>query len=244
MSKGIICCITRSEALRFACQYLRSLGLPVTDKCAPDVQHLLLPVPSFPNGSEYLAHLLSDLPEDVIVSGGNLDSPMLHTYRTVDFLQDPYYLADNAAITADCAVQILENQLVELPKNLPVLILGWGRIGKCLGQRLRQNGADVTIAARKPADLAMIRALGCHAVPICQISDTLTRYRAIFNTVPEMILPDGNIPENCIAIELASKPGMAGDRILSARGLPGKMAPAASGKLIAETFIRLSLKEA
>ena len=44
-----------------------------------------------------------------------------------------------------------------------------------------------------------------------------------------------------IAMELASSPGMSGDHIISARGLPGKYAPEESGKLIAETFIRLSL---
>lgn len=244
MSKGIICCIQRSEALRFAYQYLRSIGLPVTDKCAPDVQHLLLPVPSFANENGYLAHLLSDLSDDVIISGGNLDSPLLHSYKTVDFLQDPYYLAENAAITANCAVQILENHLGEIRQGLPVLILGWGRIGKCLAQALRQKGADVTVAARKPEDLAMIHALGYHSTPICHVADSLGRYRGIFNTVPEMILPELQISETSVAIELASKPGMAGDRIISARGLPGKMAPVISGKLIADTFIRLSMKEA
>ena len=58
-----------------------------------------------------------------------------------------------------------------------------------------------------------------------------------------MILPDIRLGSNCTAIELASTPGMAGDGIIPARGLPGKMAPAESGKLIAETFIRLSLRK-
>ena len=48
---------------------------------------------------------------------------------------------------------------------------------------------------------------------------------------------------DAVAVELASTPGMAGDNIISALGLPGKMAPESSGKLIAETFLRLSKEE-
>lgn len=240
MFKGTVLCIPRSEAVRHAAKYLHELGITVTEKCAPDVTHLLLPVPSFPAGDEYLAHFLTELPDEVIVSGGNLRSPLLEHYRCVDFLQDPYYLAENAAITADCALGIVENKLPQL-EGRPVLVLGWGRIGKCLGQLLRCKGADVTIAARKTADLAMIRALGYRSDPIGQVQDSLLRYDAILNTVPEMILRSMVTKPDCVILELASKPGMLGSGIVNARGLPGKMAPARSGKLIAETFIRLSL---
>ena len=230
----------RSEAVRHAACCLSEIGISVTERAAPDVTHLLLPVPSFPSGDEYLAHYLTELPDEVIVSGGNLRSPLLEHYRCVDFLQDPYYLAENAAITADCALELVEEKLPE-PSGQRALVLGWGRIGKCLGQLLRSKGIEVTIAARKPADLAMIRALGYGAEPISQVRDTLLRYDAVLNTVPELILPEIRTKPGCVILELASKPGMTGPGILSARGLPGKMAPERSGKLIAETFIRLSL---
>ena len=60
----------------------------------------------------------------------------------------------------------------------------------------------------------------------------------ILNTIPAMVLKQ--VPSDSVAIELASKAGMAGENIISARGLPGKMRPEESGKLIAETFMRLS----
>lgn len=239
MFKGTILCIPRSEAVRHAEDYLSELGLHVTRTAAPDVTHLLLPVPSFPAGDEYLAHILADLPDDVIISGGNLSSPLLENYRVVDFLQDPYYLAANAAITARCAAKIIQSK-AEL-REQKILILGWGRIGKCLGFLLQQLGADVTIAARKAGDLAMIEALGFHSIPIAHASDSLDRCNVIANTVPAMILPKMECSKDCIALELASKPGMQGSNIINARGLPGRLAPAESGKLIAETFIRLSI---
>ena len=229
--------LKRNSAMEYAANYMAELGLDVAESPGSDVSHLLLPVPSFSGGSKYITPVLAALPKTITVSGGNLNHLALEHYRTVDFLQDPYYLAHNAAITAKCAAALVEKDY----KSLPVLILGWGRIGKCLGKLLREMGADVTISARKTADLAMIQALGMHSIPIETVARTLLHYRVIFNTVPEMILPDMVCHPDCVAVELASNPGMSGGNILSARGLPGKYAPEESGKLIAETFIRLSL---
>lgn len=239
MFDGTILCIRRSEAVRWAGEYLEEMGLHVTHTAAPDVTHLLLPVPSFLRGDEYLAHILADLPEDVIISGGNLSSALLENYSCVDFLQDPYYLAENAAITARCAAKLLQTKR-EL-KNCRVLILGWGRIGKCLGFILRDLGSKVTIAARKSNDLAMIKALGFDSVPIAEAGAEIMRFDIIVNTVPAMILPQMQCSKDCIALELASKPGMAGEQIINGRGLPNRLAPEESGKLIAETFLRLSI---
>ena len=237
MPKETICCICRSGAVGYAAEYLAERGFHVTENPGPDVTHLLLPVPSFSAGADYLPFILAELPDQVIVAGGNLDSAMLHGYRTVDFLRDPYYLADNAAITAECALRIVEEK-TEL-RGCSVLVLGWGRIGKCLGKLLQERGADVTIAARKDADLAMIHALGCKYAQIRSVDKNLTQYRVILNTVPSMILPEMVTAPEAVILELASKPGMQGDNIISARGLPGKMAPKKSGKLIVDTFVRL-----
>ena len=241
MLKGTILCLKRSEALRHAAYHLSAMGIHITDQCAPDVTHLLLPVPSFSNGDEYLAHLLAKLPDDVIISGGNLSSPLLEGYRYLDFLQDPYYLAENAAITARCAAEIVENRFGTSTAGKDILIIGWGRIGKCLGSLLDRSGASVTIAARRASDLAMIRALGCRSIHTADLSPELIRYDAIVNTVPELLLPDIQAKDGAILLELASKAGMTGENIIDGRGLPNKMAPSSSGKLIADTFVRLSL---
>ena len=241
MFEGTVLCVQRSEAIRFAARHLASLGITVTDKCAPDVAHLLLPVPSFPTGDTYLAHLLSDLPDTVKISGGNLTSPLLKGYQTVDFLQDPYYLADNAAITASCTIDILENRLAGNLSGKRALIIGWGRIGKCLGPMLKARNIEVSITARKSMDLAMIHALGYRPLTIEDAAAEIAIFDVILNTVPVLQLPDITGKTDSVILELASKPGVTGSTVIEARGLPGKMAPAKSGKLIADTFIRLSL---
>jgi len=243
MFQGTILCVPRSDAIRRAGDYLSDIGLQITRKAAPDISHVLLPVPSFSTGDEYLAHILADLPDSVIISGGNLTSPLLKGYATVDFLQDPYYLAENAAITASCALQIVKNKLKISLNGCQVLVVGWGRIGKCLCRLFEKEGAAVTAAARKAQDRAMASALGCRSISIDDAANETAHYDVIANTVPSMVLPEIQAKENAVILELASKPGMSGARILDCRGLPGKIAPEASGKLIAKTFIRLSLGE-
>lgn len=240
MFHGTILYVPRSEAIRYAARELDAKGLCVTEKCAPDVTHLLLPVPSFTNGDGYLAHLLAKLPEDMIIFGGNLTSPLVAGYPIVDLLKDPYYLADNAAITARCAIQMLKDRITDF-SGKTALIIGWGRIGKCLCPLLSDLGIQVTIAARKIPDLAMIHALRYQPLEIQNAAPELHHFDMILNTVPELLFPNAQVADGAIVLELASKPGITAPSVIDARGLPGKLAPAESGKLIAETFIRLSL---
>ena len=241
MFKGTILCLPRSEAIRHAQMYLSEMGLRITQKPAPDISHVLLPVPSFSSGDEYLAHILGDLPDDVIISGGNLTSPLLEGYATVDFLQDPYYLAQNAAITASCALQIAETERRMPLDGCAALVIGWGRIGKCLCRLLEKEGANITVAARKDSDRAMVTALGCRGISIDAAAAESDRYDVIMNTAPALVLPNIKQKDGAVILELASKPGISGKNILNCRGLPGKMAAEISGRLIAETFVRLSL---
>ena len=98
-------------------------------------------------------------------------------------------------------------------------------------------GEAVTVTCRKAEDRCILRALGYAAKDPADLSDTLQQYRVIFNTAPAEVLRE--VPRDIIKIDLASKPGILGSDVIQARGLPGKMAPESSGKLIARTVIRL-----
>lgn len=237
-----------SPALTIAKEALIRRGCNVADQPGADITHLLLPVPSFEadgtvKGGGQLQPILEQLPPNITVLGGNLSHPQLSGFQTVDFLRDPLYLAENAAITAHCAVKLALEKLPATLQNCQVLILGWGRIGKCLGALLKAMGANVTIAARKENDRAMAKALGYDAVDPSRLSYGLMRYRVIFNTAPALTLDAEKVLHcrpDCLKIDLASVSGIAGDGVLWARGLPGKDAPETSGNLIAKTAIRLA----
>ena len=168
--------------------------------------------------------------------------PIVQSSPTIDLLRNESYLANNAAITAECALQVAYNRSPDTMQGTPILILGWGRIGKCLAKLLFAIGADVNVAARKEADLAMINALGYNAIAYSQLPSYLPRYHIIFNTVPIMILPEvlsNQCHKDCIKIDLASSAGIGGSNVVTARGLPGKLAPEANGRLIANSVLEL-----
>ncbi len=232
--------IGHTAAIIYAAATLHDIGYPLLPFPDREATHLLLPVPSFESqgivrGGGDISQILALLPRDVTIVGGNLDCPALQGYQTIDLLKDPYYTAENANITAHCAVELAMNKLPVTLDEQPVLVIGWGRIGKCLARLLAGMGARVTVAARKEQDRAMLKALGYGAVDTQEL-DT-TSYRVIFNTVPVMLIP--NCGGNALKIDLASKPGIGGSDVIWARGLPGKDAPESSGALIAKTIVRL-----
>lgn len=238
MDQRIFYAAGTSAALDQAVHQLKRYAIPFTRTPDRSVTHLLLPAPC----REDMSELMKKLSLDVTVIGGKLDRPEFFGYRCIDLLEDEGYLCQNAAITAHCALQVAAQHLPITLEDCPILVIGWGRIGKCLSALLRQSGSQVSIAARKEKDRAMIRALGYEAEDPQHLDNILRCYRAIFNTVPEPILSQDRLAQcrpDCLKIELASKPGLIGDDVIQALGLPSKMAPESSGKLIARSVLRM-----
>ncbi len=245
MNQRVFYAAGTSPALTVAARELEKRGANVVSEPAKNVTHLLLPVPCRMDDVE-LGIILGQLPERITVLGGFLSSSELSGYRCFDLLKDEIYLAKNAQITADCALKVAAEKLPVVWQDCPVLIVGWGRIGKCLGRLLKSMGADVSVSARKESDRAMISALGYEAEDTGKLDYILKRYRVVFNTVPCPVLSEEQLAycrPDCLKIELASKPGIAGDDVIEAKGLPGKLAPESSGKLIARTVLRLCARK-
>lgn len=222
-----------TPALRFAQEALDRAGIvPVSD--GRNAGCWLFPVPT---GE------ISEAPgPGTQVIGGKLDRPEFSDCTRLDLLEDAQYLAENARLTAECALRILQEKLPTSIFLCPILIIGWGRIGKCLAQLLSSMGARVVVAARKPADLGMLTALGYETVSMGKLPEILPRMRVVINTAPAPVLDEGELkllPANGVKLDLASARGLAGEDVLWARGLPGKMLPEASGQLIARRVLTL-----
>lgn len=222
-----------TPALKFARETLVRSGLKLTDS-GSDAGFWLYPVPT----GEV------SLPADpgTLLIGGRLNRPEFLPYPRLDLLEDEIYLAENARLTAECALRILGEKLPTAVFGCPILIIGWGRIGKCLAQLLRSIGARVTVAARKPADLGILTALGYDAAAPSRVTEVLPKMRVVINTAPAPVLGEAELsalPENALKLDLASAKGLAGEDVLWARGLPGKMLPEASGQLIGKRALTL-----
>lgn len=220
--------------MEYAVKELESCGWIQQD----DAKIILLPVPSFdPGGCIKGGGAPEDLPPDCVIVGGNLPSALFKKHTCMDLLQNPLYLSENAAITAHCALCIVMENLTVTLQDCPILVTGWGRIGKCLVRLLRLLGAKITVAARSESDRALTEALGYESADIHNTEADLSKYRAIINTVPAMVLPEHALKtcqSGCLKIDLASTPGIAGPDVIWARGLPNLDAPESSGKLIAK----------
>ncbi len=227
MKKPIFSTFGESQALLFAKKQLLRWGYTVLAEPDESTTHLLLPVPT-PTGL-----LLPPLPPHTFILGGNVNIP-----GSFDLLKDEYYLVENAAITAGCTMQILQSY--RTLSHADVLVIGWGRIGKFLAEKLQETGAHVTLAVRKERDREDLTKLGIRAVRLSELQ--AKGYTIIINTAPAPILDQADAAEDALLVDLASRQGISGDRVIWARGLPNKMAPEASGALIAKTALRYALE--
>lgn len=240
----VVCIPFNNGALSYAGQYLLKQNITAAPLPGADVTHLLLPVPSFDadgriRGGGSIEGLLRQLPSDVTVLGGNLQHPALRDYQTIDLLQDPFYVAENAAITAHCALKYLLSALPVTLAGQQVLVIGWGRIGKCMARLLRGLDARVTVCARKESDRAMAAAL---EYGVTGPDPDVSQFRVLINTAPAQVVSESSMARcrpDAVKLDLASIQGLPGRDVILARGLPGKDTPESSGKLIADTVIRL-----
>lgn len=240
--------------MQWARRYIEQAGYQTADFPAEAATHLILPLPAFDKEGNVtrgpvFSQLLSRVSPGMQVFGGKLgeQGELLAEKgcKVTDYFLDEGLTAENAAITAEGAVQLAMSSLPVTLRGSQALVIGWGRIGQLLCRYLSGLGCEVTATARKKRDLAMIEALGYTADETGVYRKGLSRYRVIFNTVPAPVMDAKQVAEtwpDCLLVELSSGGKMenaAGRQMLLAGGLPGKTAPETAGILIGKTILRL-----
>ena len=167
------------------------------------------------------------------------------------FLREELTVA-NAAATAEAAVQVAMEHMDRSLLGMECLVLGYGRIGKLLSHRLRGMGAQVTATARKPEDLAWIKAYGLPGLKTAELDGKLKEFGVVFNTIPSMILDQtllAQLPKDCLCVDLASRQGIdlaAAERMglqtVWARSLPGRLLPRTAAEAIRDAVYYILLE--
>lgn len=202
-----------------------------------------------------LTAVLDNVPPGCIVFGARITSEIERELKKRNLAFFDYYTREeliikNAVPTAEGAIEIA---LSEMPVTLfgsNVLIIGYGRVGKALAERMSALGAYVSVSARKYSDFAWINERGLNAVHTNELANIADRYDLIVNTVPAMVLTHNvleKVRPDALIIDLASKPGgvdfnsakLLGRNVIWALSLPGKSAPVTSGKIIKETIMNI-----
>ena len=172
-----------------------------------------------------------------------------HGITITDYLQREELAVANAVPTAEGALAIAMAEVPYTIHGAHCLILGYGRVAKALAKILSAVGAHVTVAARKPKDLAWIDANGQTPLSfsaLTQGEDPLA-YDIVFNTVPEQIVGAdllSRLPSDVLLLDLASAPGgfdhdwakSHGYHVIWALSLPGKTAPVTAGRIIGDSI--------
>ena len=198
-----------------------------------------------------------DVWREGLLLGGRLP-PVLQSYkeshsvRLIDYYDDDILQLRNALPTAEGAIAIAMRELPVTVDGISAAVIGYGRIGTVVADKLHALGARVYLYARKQRDLT--RASLCHLTPMRLISDEETKSlmrlprdcRVIFNTVPHVLFTRDvleTLPRDCLYIDLASAPGgidwgaarNLGIQTVWGTALPGKCVPESAGHILADT---------
>lgn len=238
-------------------------GAPLDQALEGDI--LLLPMPVCrKNGMLHLPltdteleaeRLWARLRYDQLLLGGmtgDLSRRLMADYglTLLDYYDREETQVANAVPTAEGALQLAMESTDRTLHGSRCLIIGYGRIGRLLADRLLALGAEVTVSARKYGDLAWIEAWGCRGVQTGALTGQLDRFDLIFNTAPALILDGTRLwetREDCVIIDLASAPGgvdlEAAKRLsrqaIPAPGLPGKVAPRTAAAAIRDSVYHI-----
>ena len=235
--------------------FVNTLGLYPDDKGDISLSDVvILPVPTTRDGETVFTPLtnriipLSEIYDHtdnqlILCCNYNFQNRHCIDYNTLDS-----YALLNAVPTAEGAIKIaIESTDFTIWKS-NILVIGYGRVGKILADRLKNLGANVTVSARKPKDFASLDALGFNYINTEAIPTLYMGYDIIFNTVDAIVLHDytlKNLPCSLL-VDLSSKGGFnldyakaLGLNAMKAPALPGKVAPKTAGKILAQTVSEL-----
>ncbi|MCH5266730.1 MAG: NAD(P)-binding domain-containing protein [Lachnospiraceae bacterium] len=203
---------------------------------------ILLPVPC---PGEIREQILKDAAPGSLILGGNLPSEFVarclkQGLLVYDYLDSPSVVIQNGIATAEGAIC---EAIRHSPWNLyqhNCLVMGYGRCGSVLADRLLGMGAYVIVSARDPQKAAKAQVMGCS---LLSDNTDLSQCYFVFNTVPAPVLTSSllnRLPGDAVIIDIASAPGgcdftyceKKGLQAALYPGLPAKYAPKSSAEII------------
>lgn len=199
-------------------------------------------------------------PENLLHSGqhlfgGNIPDNLTNNLKPRGILCHDYMKDEEIAIFNSIATAegIIADIITSYPGNLyksNVIVLGYGKCGKTLADRLKSLGCIVTVCARKENALALAYSLGHNTLTLDEFSGFANEFNIIINTIPSMVITQETLyklSKETYIYDIASKPGGVDYDTAKALGihaslhlsLPGKYSPKAS----AEALYNYILKE-
>lgn len=254
---------------RYAAEHLRTLGHCVWTYAVPETTDIampekiscaVLPFPSFVGDclrsakKVEISEVLSRIEEGSVVFGGKIgrwEAAFSDRGAIVcDLFGSEPMTTQNAVPTAEGALCLAIDFSPVTLHGAKCLVVGFGRCGKAIAERLKALGSDVTVSARRDGDFAVAEALGYRTEETAVWSRGLAEYDLIFSTVPAEVFTleqVATLKPDCVFLDLASSPAVPEESRRNlhyhlAPALPARFSPKNAGILYAEA-IHQALKE-
>lgn len=207
---------------------------------------LLLPVAVT---KETLAGIIPFIHSKTYIIGGVLPDYLIDICNSenamfLDYMKIPEIAIQNAVATAEGAIcEAIKSGSINIQSSR-CLVIGYGRCGTVLADKLCSLKAHVSVLTIESADIAKAAANGYGIA-----TGDFSKYDFIFNTAPAVtITPEriNTMKGSCIIIDIASKPGGTDFGYCKSRGiiakhclgLPAIYSPKSSAKIIFDEIIK------
>ena len=138
------------------------------------------------------------------------EAALKYGFRLIEYGNIPSFVEENGAITAEGALQIAMRHRLRTLRGSDVLVIGYGGIGKPLSARLKNLGANVSVAVRREEQLWILKGEGYRPVLSKDLLQFAGEYDVIFNTAPQLLLTRPVLEQmspGVLIVDLASRPG-------------------------------------
>ena len=194
-----------------------------------------------------------NLMKDKTLIAGNISSNIYEKYKDVeiiDIMKNEKLAILNTIATAEGAIkEIIENTQVNLHGS-KIMIFGFGRVGKTLAKKLDGLSAKITVVSKEEEELAWAEVYGYTNMQLNKIEDVIKDYDVIVNTIPHIILQGDilqKINKDTLLLDLASGEGGINKEeaqenkinLIKALGIPGKISPVTTAKILKETIYEI-----
>jgi len=226
---------------------------------------LICPIP-FSNDQEHVINLeskkdltienfINGMKPHHIVIGGKFPTALKeyccnNKITHYDLLENESFVINNAIATAEGAImEAIKSSPINI-HNSKCLILGYGRCGSVLANRLSSLNGNICVLVRREIQAAVSSSYGYSYCYEEQLDQKVQESDFIFNTIPALILNEDTlrlVNKNATIIDIAAFPGgldyeyvkSAGINAKLCLGIPGKTAPLASAHFIYERVERI-----
>ena len=194
-----------------------------------------------------------NLMKDKTLIAGTISSNIYEKYKDVeiiDIMKNEKLAILNTIATAEGAIkEIIENMQVNVHGS-KIMIFGFGRVGKTLAKKLDGLSAKITVVSKEEEELAWAEVYGYTNMQLNKIEDVIKDYDVIVNTIPHIILQGDilqKINKDTLLLDLASGEGGINKEeaqenkinLIKALGIPGKISPITTAKILKETIYEI-----